>query len=103
MITVSRHAYKRIKQRLGLPRKAVNRLVHESWEKGIRHNQVIGSLRKYLDSLYFENEKPFHIRIYKEKVFLFSKDCVLITILNLPNKFKKVSHGIYLRKAHGVA
>lgn len=97
MATVSAHGTQRIKDRCGIKKKAAKKLVNQAFYKGISHEETAGSLNRYLTSLYFYNKTANNIRIYNEKVFIFSGQ-VLITVLNLPFKYKKTVDKIILQR-----
>jgi hypothetical protein len=61
--------------------------------KGIEHKDTVGRLNRYLSKLYFTERKANNIRIYGEHIYLFH-DSTLITVLLLPNIFKKHVHSI---------
>lgn len=88
MVNVSAHGSKRIRSRCGVPKKTVNKLATEAFSSGITHGETNGSLNKYLTALYFRNQTANNIRIYQNKVFIFSGSH-LITVLNLPPRYQK--------------
>jgi len=86
---VTKHAEKRIKERINIPKASIDRIAGKAISDGLKHGDVSGRLKKYVDSLYFTNKAANNIRIYNQKVFLFTKDMTLITVLPLPNNLKK--------------
>lgn len=86
---LTNHAEDRAKERCGIGKKSTERMAKIAYEKGIKHNECGGRLRKYITSLYFYNQSANQIRIYGDKVYIFH-DEVLITIINLPNNLKKI-------------
>lgn len=84
---VTQHGKKRLKERVGLNKKSAEKNADKAFQEGIKHSEVSGSLRKYFDALYLQNRSANNIRIYGEKVYLFGGN-KLITVLNLPNKYK---------------
>lgn len=89
MSIVTKHAEQRIKDRLGLSKRLSTKQSDEALEFGIRHNEMVGSLRKFVDKLFLDKHIDQHannVRIYKQKIFLFN-DQLLITILNLPYRY----------------
>lgn len=93
MAEASGHAKNRIRDRCGIPKRAVNRLVEKAFDEGITHSETNGALNNYISSLYFYNMTANNIKIFNAKVFIFSND-VLITVLNLPREFKKAADKI---------
>ena len=69
MVTVSKHAVRRLKERCGLNKRSVQRMADKAFTDGIRHSDTRGRLNKWVTSLYFYNrtadnitsEKPFFI------------------------------------------
>lgn len=97
---VSRHGYLRSKERIGLNKRATDKIVLKALEYGISHKEVGGTLSRYFDFLYLSHGKGNNIRIYAERVFIFD-DEFLITVFNLPNEFKKlVKKALSKRREH---
>ena len=96
-MNMSNHANERISERCGLNKKSSERLSKLALENGISHNDTSGSLNKYISSLYFCNEKANNIKIYGEYVYIFV-GTVLITVIPLPNKYKKIVKNINDKK-----
>ena len=85
---ISDHAYKRIRERCGLPKKAVERSAMLALQKGLTHKESTGSLKRYFDYLFLSHRKGANIRLYGNHIYIFSRNC-LITVLPLPNEHKK--------------
>lgn len=95
---VSRHGGKRVRKRVGVPKKAVERSVQKALEQGIDHRTATGSLKRYLAMLYNKYDgNGNNIRIYSDKVYVFH-DEILITVLDLPSIYRKTMAGKH-RKA----
>ena len=84
---ITDHAKDRIRERCGLPKKALERNAKNALEKGVRHNECIGTLRKYVDCLFLSHKNGNNIRIYNNYSYIFCNDR-LITVLLLPNIYK---------------
>jgi hypothetical protein len=84
---VTTHAKKRIKRRLGFNKRIIQSISDEALLHGISHSETRGRLNRYITKIYFRNKAANNIKIYKEKIFIFT-DNRLITILSLPNQFK---------------
>lgn len=77
------HGSKRLKQRAGHSKKN-DRVLKLALDRGLRHSDTKGQLNKYITKLYFKNRSAENIRVYQGKVFLFTRNEVLITVLDLP-------------------
>ncbi len=100
MIHVSVHGNKRVRRRCGVPKKTVNKLAEEAFEKGLTHGETTGSLNKYITGVYFYNKTANNIRVYRDKVFIFAGQS-LITVLNLPARYHKSALNCF--KKRGIA
>ena len=89
IITLTYHADKRLKQRLGLCVAARRRHVKTVFDKGFRHDQAKGRLKDYFDKTYLNKKTANNIRIYGEFIYIFSGNC-LITVYELPDYFKNI-------------
>lgn len=97
---VTRHGDRRTRERMGVPRSAVKRMAERAMTDGISRHDCSGSLRRYLDSLYHYNETANNIRVWSEKVFIFS-DNYLITVLDLPTRYRNVANSLISKKGGG--
>ncbi|AEO93398.1 gp136 [Bacillus phage G] len=87
---VTDHGSRRIKDRLGLSKKIADKVSQKALENGVSHSETKGSFKKYIDALYLKHKKANNIKIYHRKIYLFRNE-VLITVLNLPNKYSVVA------------
>lgn len=94
---ITRHAEERGKERVGLSKSAIKRLAFLALERGVTHADTTGKLKRLFDSLYFRNKEANNIRIYAEKIFIFS-DQTLITILPLSNEYKGLAAKVLAKK-----
>lgn len=85
---ITNHAKKRIRQRAGIGKKACYRMATNAVERGVNRTQLTGSVRRYLDKLYFSHEDCTDIIVYAGKVFVFVKT-ILVTVMNLPGQYIK--------------
>lgn len=90
MVHITRHANQRVRQRVGIPKKAVKRYVETAYLDGLSHGELCGGLKRYIDGVYLQKRCANDIRVYGEFVFLF-QNARLITITNLPNRYKRVA------------
>lgn len=87
-VVVTKHAEKRLRERMGLKKKSVQRAAEMAYEKGIKHAETNGNLNKWITSLYFNNKTANNIRIYNDKAWIFAGQN-LITVLQIPASLKK--------------
>ncbi len=85
---VSRHAVKRIRQRLGLPKKAAQADVERALERGLKIEDCVGRLRRYLDYMRHTHGDTCEFRVTPSAVYVVAGD-VLVTVFPLPNAHKK--------------
>jgi len=84
---ISCHASDRIRERCGLPKRAVERNALLALQKGLTHKESTGSLKRYFDWLYLSYGCASNIRLYGNHAYLFRRDA-LITVVPLPNAHK---------------
>lgn len=90
-LQVSKHGAKRARQRVGLPKKAVERNAQRALAEGIGYREATGALRRYISWLYeLYDGNGNNIRIYGDKVWIFH-DSILITVLNVPGEHRKAA------------
>ena len=80
---ISRHARKRIKERVGVGSSNVEKIAKKALEQGISHNQTKGRLNKWITEQYFYNKRANNIKIYGEKAYIFRFE-KLITVIPVP-------------------
>ncbi|MCL2045224.1 MAG: hypothetical protein FWG88_02415 [Oscillospiraceae bacterium] len=97
-MVITNHASDRIRERCGLPKKAVERNVKLAIEKGLTHHESNGKLRKYFEYLSIYNGVAREIRLYSNHVYIFGKNEWLITVLPLPNEHKAAMQKAMKRK-----
>ena len=85
---VTKHAKKRMKQRCGVNKKSVDRIAEIAYEKGLKHSELTGNLRKWVDGLYLKHRQGNQIRLYGDKTYIFH-DGRLITVIQIPNNLVK--------------
>ena len=97
---VTYHAEKRIRQRIGVPKSAVKKLAVKARNQGVERVETHGSLRRYLDALYHYNPNTTSVYVMSEKIYIFANEA-LITVLNLPTRYKASAQGLCKRKHDG--
>ena len=102
-LVVSDHASKRIRQRLGVGKKAQNKLVKKAFYEGISETTAKGVLKSYFSHVIEKSNKGTTVRIYNDKVYLFGPSVsgedkkILVTVLPLPTKYRD-EYRIYREK-----
>lgn len=96
-VDVTQHAAKRIRQRLGINKKAAEKNAEKALRYGVTHAEAKGKLCKYLDSIFLLNYRPTNMRVYNRAVYLF-RDQTLITVLPLPNNLWKLADKLQREK-----
>jgi hypothetical protein len=86
-IIVTSHAAKRISKRIGVPKKAVQKLAETAISDGKSHSDFSGSMKRYLDSEFFKERSASNMRVWSGYLFIFSGE-VLITVFLLPPKYR---------------
>lgn len=86
---ITRHGGKRARERIGIPKRAVQRRAEQALAKGTERRDTTGSLREYLDILYrSENGKSDEIRVLSGYIYIFCEKR-LLTVLVLPKEYQK--------------
>lgn len=84
-VDVTKHATRRIRQRLGINKKSVDKNAERALQFGITHSEAKGKLCKHMDGIYLQNRRPTNMRVYNHSVYLF-RDKTLITVIPLPHR-----------------
>lgn len=87
-MVITKHAKKRMKQRCGVNKKSMDRIAEIAYENGLKHGELTGNLKKYVDGLYLKHKAGNQIRLYGDKVYIFH-DKRLITVFQIPNNLMK--------------
>ncbi len=102
-IFLTNHAYDRMKERVGVGKKAADRLVTKAYEKGISKECAKGSLYRYMTSEARESYKNNTVvRIYGEMVYCFTETAegaLLVTVFCVPGSLRKQALGAQRRNA----
>ena len=83
---VTKHAAKRMKERAGIPKKALKRNAELALECGYKHSQVKGGLKRWMDGIFLGNRRANNMRVYGNKLYIFNNS-TLITVFNIPTRF----------------
>lgn len=87
VVLVTDHAEIRMKERLGLRKKAIQRMAQRAFESGFRRRDTKGRLKRYLDASYSLHGKGNQVRVYGDFIYIFHS-WTLITVLNLPSDLR---------------
>ena len=90
---MTRHADRRIRERVGVPRSAAKKLAVKAKTQGVERRDTSGSLRRYLDYLFYYNDNSDAIYVWAEKVYIFA-DEALVTVLNLPTRYRNTANAL---------
>ena len=82
---ITKHAQKRLRERLGLNKKSMQRMVERAYDKGKDTEQFQGGMRQYLNNIE-KSHKQLHgskafIKVYGDFIFLFVNEN-LITVFH---------------------
>lgn len=93
-VRASEHGVRRIRQRMGLPKKAAEREIERALENGTPRTEVSGRLRRVLDALFHKHGHYGDYRVWRGFVFVF-KGRTFVTVLTLTNGLhnSKAAHG----------
>lgn len=86
---VTKHGAERMRGRIGIPKKAVQRLADIALSEGVRHSETTGALHRYISALYHKEKTANQIRLYGDKTYIFQGN-KLITVIPTPNKYLKI-------------
>ena len=81
---VREHAKKRMRERCGLPKRAIERNAEIALRDGLKHAECTGRLKKYVDYLFLSHKKGGKIRLFNNHVYIFTVKEELITVVPLP-------------------
>lgn len=87
-VEITRHAEQRMRERLGLNKKSIERIAQRAFDEGIRHSETKGRLNKWITSVYFKNESANNIRLYGNTLFIFDGN-KLVTVYYIPRNLSK--------------
>lgn len=93
-VILTNHAYDRMKERVGIGKKAADRLSEKAYAAGIDRNSVKGSLQKYIESKEWRDFSK--CKIYGEIVYCFAdspEGIVLMTVFWIPTNLRNQALG----------
>lgn len=97
MIHVSKHAAKRMRQRLGIPKKAVEGEALRAVSQGLQEDDFSGAFREYLSESHEINEFDGDYFVTPSGIHVVDHATV-ITVLPLPKEHKTTVHNTWKKK-----
>lgn len=89
-VYVTRHAARRMKERLGANKRALLRIAVNAYTRGARYCETTGAMRRYLDKqIEKDGRADCDWRIYQEHLFAFAPCGALVTVIELGKTMKK--------------
>ena len=85
-ITITKHAYKRAKERCGWSKSSMNRMISRIYERGIDIKDIKGALRPWAE-VKLESGGMKESKIYADTLFVI-KGGMLVTLYHLPGKVR---------------
>lgn len=82
-ITISKHAKDRMKERVGIPKRASLKLATKAYNEGVNHSQARGRLHRYMSKLFLDYRTANNIRVLGKHIYIFA-GTHLITVMHLP-------------------
>jgi hypothetical protein len=98
---VTGHAFQRAHERLGLNRKATERIACRAFDAGLRHEDTFGDLRQYLGVVASTRGTADNLRVHGEAVWVFCGH-TLVTVLQLPRDLRAVAHATHRARRSAV-
>lgn len=86
-VAITDHAHDRMKERLGLPKRAHQNAAQRAYTLGKAHGEARGRLKKFLDAEWLNHKTANNPRIYGEHIYFF-RDNVLITVFEVPKRLR---------------
>lgn len=90
MTSVTRHGERRVRGRLGLPKRAVEAAAERAWAEGNPRRRFTGSIRRYLDRV-AAREPNRALRVHGTALYIFDPAGNLVTAWPLPAKYAKAA------------
>lgn len=87
LVEITAHADDRLKERLGLPKKARLAAAQRAFNRGQHHAQTRGALKRFLDDKWLKYRLADNVRIYAEHIWFFAGG-TLITVYEVPKNLK---------------
>lgn len=97
---VSKHAERRIRSRVGIPKRSVSKEVERAFYNGVTYSQSRGQLRKYFTKIWRKTKEKPLVRVYNHFAWVFVRvkgrggAYVLKTTYNIPSTLYKLEDAI---------
>jgi hypothetical protein len=92
---VTRHANKRIRERVGISKSASKNLAKKVLKDGLDSSELEGKIKEYVDKVSSKSKNGNNIKFFNDKIYIFANE-FLLTVIPLPKHLMKVS--LKLRK-----
>jgi hypothetical protein len=86
-VIITDHAHDRMKERLGLPKRAHQAAAERAYVYGRHHSDAKGRLKRFLDGRWLDHRTANNVRIYGEHIYFF-RDSTLITVYEVPKSLR---------------
>ena len=70
---MSKHGEDRVRERCGVPKKAIEKMTETAFQIGIKHGDTTGRLKRFLDYQWAKGSGFGAIKLYNNKVWLTKK------------------------------
>lgn len=92
-LSISKHAYERMKERNGWSKKAADRMLEKVYFGGIRPDKVKGYLKGWINRKadMYEDDREFVL--YGEKLYIFNEGTML-TVLPVPTRSYLINNAV---------
>lgn len=97
MPKLTKHARKRMEERYGSHKKECEAVAKNAFRYGLKHSDLNGIVKKYVDALYLQRYNANKIRLYRGCSFLFCGG-TLITMFKVPDKIWESAEQIATEK-----
>lgn len=87
LVELTAHADDRLKERLGLPKRARLSAAQRAFDQGRHHTDTRGALRRFLDDKWLKYQLADNVRIYAQHIWFFAGG-TLITVYEVPKDLK---------------
>lgn len=87
---ISKHAEKRIRKRIGIPRKAVGKFVDEAMKNGVPLKDFKGRIKKFYEYTMIKYHSGNESFFYREFLFI-AHNGTLVTVYPIPKNIKQLS------------
>ncbi len=79
---------KRVRERSGLNKKSIPRIINKIYAEGLTQNDITGKLKEWATHICLNNNPADEIRIYGNNIYLFTNN-YFITMFQIPKPLLK--------------